>query len=409
MSQDPKARSAGPGEPNPFLDPLAHAQALIRCPSVTPLEGGALDYLQGVLEKAGFRCWRLPFSEPGLAEVDNLYARIGEEGPHVCFAGHTDVVPPGDEAAWTHPPFAARIDGGLLYGRGAADMKGGVACAVAAALRHLCANGGRPRGSISFLITGDEEGVAVNGTRKVVAWMRERGEKPDCCLLGEPTCRDAVGDTIKIGRRGSLSALLTVTGVQGHVAYPHLANNPLRGLVRALASLYADPLDEGSAHFPASNLEVTSVDTGNTAVNVIPARAQARFNVRFNDLHNAGSLERWLRARLDAALDATGLSYSLGFEPISDCFFTSPGAWVETLSECIRDATGIAPAFDTSGGASDGRFLKDLCPVVEFGLRNATIHKVDEQVAIEELTVLTDVYERFLMKYLAAAVRPDLS
>jgi succinyl-diaminopimelate desuccinylase len=385
------------------LDPVAHAQALIRCPSVTPLEGGALDYVQRVLEAAGFRCWRLPFSEPGMAEVDNFYARIGDAGPHVCFAGHTDVVPPGDEAAWTYPPFSARVENGTLHGRGAADMKGGVACAMAAALRHLRASGGVPRGSISFLLTGDEEGVAVNGTRKVVAWLRERGEKPDCCLLGEPTNRAVVGDTIKIGRRGSLSALLTVTGVQGHVAYPHLANNPLRGLVRALAALYADPLDSGTAAFPASNLEVTSIDTDNRATNVIPARTQARFNIRFNDMHSAESLERWIRERLEAVFGPLGLAYSLGFEPVVDCFYTAPGAWVDILAECVREATGVEPALDTSGGASDGRFIKDLCPVVEFGLRNATIHKVDEHVEVAELLTVTDVYERFLKKYFVGA------
>jgi succinyl-diaminopimelate desuccinylase len=359
--------------------------------------------MQRVLEGAGFRCWRLPFSEPGLPEVDNLYARIGDGGPHVCFAGHTDVVPPGDEAAWTYPPFAAVIQDGLLHGRGAADMKGGVACAMAAVLRHLRERGGKPAGTISFLITGDEEGIAVNGTRKVIAWMRENGEQPDCCLLGEPTCRQTMGDTIKIGRRGSFSALLTVSGVQGHVAYPHLANNPLRGLVKALASLYAEPLDEGTAHFPASNLEITSIDTGNKATNVIPAKAQARLNVRYNDLHSAESLERWLRTRLDTTLGADGLSYSLGFDPVVDCFYTPPGAWVNILSECVRETTRVVPELDTSGGASDGRFIKDLCPVVEFGLRNATIHKVNEHAPVVELQALTTVYEGFLKKYFALA------
>lgn len=402
-------RLLDPGLLDPgLLDPMTHAQALIRCPSVTPREAGALDYLQGVLQDAGFRCWRLPFSEPGSETVDNLYARIGATGPHVCFAGHADVVPPGDEAAWTHPPFAAHIADGVLHGRGAADMKGGVACAVAAALRCLAASGGAPRGSISFLITGDEEGPAINGTRKVVAWLRERGESPDCCVLGEPTSRETTGDTLKIGRRGSLSGLLTVSGVQGHAAYPHLANNPLRGLIAALATLCAEPLDQGSAHFPASNLEVTSIDTGNPATNVIPARTQARLNIRFNDLHTAESLERWLRDRLDAALAPRGLAWSLVFEPAAACFYTPPGAWVEILSACARETTGRTPALDTSGGASDGRFIKDLCPVVELGLRNATIHKVDEQVPVADLETLTVVYERFLQKYFAMAPRTDM-
>jgi succinyl-diaminopimelate desuccinylase len=383
-------------------DALTVAQRLIQCESVTPREGGALDYLEGLLTAAGFCCSRLVFSEPGTPDIDNLYARIGQGSPHVCFAGHTDVVPPGDTSAWTYPPFSGQVAEGVLHGRGAADMKGGVAAAVAAALAHLGRAGGAPpQGSISFLITGDEEGPAINGTVKVLDWMRARGEQPDYCILPECTSEGATADTIKIGRRGSLSTILTVRGVQGHVAYPDKARNPLPGLLRVLDALTSRPLDTGTPHFQPSNLEVTSIDTGNPTSNLIPASVSARFNIRFNTEHSAASLKAWIAEQTQAALEATGLSHTLAHEDNAGCFVIEPGAWVEMLVKAVEAETGRRPAFSTAGGTSDARFIKDLCPVVEIGLRNATAHKVDEQVPLAELEQLTRIFERFLARAMA--------
>ena len=375
--------------PSDLLDPLPHAQALIRCPSVTPDQAGALDYMERVLAGAGFTCRRLKFVSPGEPEIDNLYARIGRAGPHLCFAGHVDVVPPGEEAAWRHPPFAAMIEDGVLYGRGAADMKGGIAAMMAAALRWRAAGGGGEAGSLSFLITADEEGRAVNGTRKVVAWMRENGETPDHCILGEPTNETDLGETIKIGRRGSLNGRLTVTGVQGHVAYPYLANNPLTGLVAVLKRYLDEVWDEGSDNFVPSNLEVTSIDTGNPTVNIIPARTSARFNIRFNDRQTKETLRQRLTAIADSVLEPTGLTFLLELDCSGEAFLTEPGGWVAMLAEAIGEVAGRTPELSTSGGTSDARFIKDICPVVEFGLVNRTIHQVNEQVPVTHLRELT--------------------
>lgn len=379
-------------------DVVRIASNLIRCESVTPREGGALDYLEALLTAAGFCCTRLVFSEPGTPDVDNLYARIGTGSPHVCFAGHTDVVPPGDLSAWTYPPFDARIEDGVLYGRGAADMKGGVAAAAGAALSYLGKVDGRPpAGSISFLITGDEEGPAINGTVKVLGWMRDAGEKPDYCILAECTSEEETGDTIKIGRRGSLSARLDVHGVQGHVAYPHKARNPLPPLLRALEALTREKLDEGAEHFQPSNLEITSIDTGNLTTNLIPASATARFNIRFNNRHSVDGLKRWVTEKIDAALRDAGVRHALHFEAApADCFVTEPGEWVERLVRAVEAETGRRPQFSTAGGTSDARFIKDLCPVVEIGLLNRTAHKVDEHVPVADLERLTRIFERFL-------------
>jgi succinyl-diaminopimelate desuccinylase len=378
---------------------LELAQGLIACPSVTPLEGGALDLLARTLEPAGFACERLVFAEDGTEAIDNLYARIGSDTPHLCFAGHTDVVPPGEERLWTHPPFGGQIADGVLYGRGAADMKGAIACFAAAALDYIATQGARFEGSISFLITGDEEGIAVNGTCKVLDWMRAKGERPDHCLVGEPTNATRLGESIKIGRRGSLNGKLTVSGVQGHVAYPHLANNPVKGLIAVLARYYDAPLDFGSAHFSASNFEVTSIDVGNRATNVIPASAEARFNIRFNDRHTAAALEALLREQAAQALAKSGLGFELAFEPANHAFLTEPGPLDALLSQAVREVTGLLPTLATDGGTSDARFIKDLCPVVEFGLTTATIHKVDEQVALADLALLTTIYRRFIELY----------
>ena len=379
-------------------DPVAFAHDLLRCPSVTPIEGGALALLEKTLSEAGFSVHRVTFSEPNADDVENLYARIGTAGPHLVFAGHTDVVPPGDEERWRHPPFAGEIADGVLFGRGAVDMKGAIACELAAALDYLAVNGGKPNGSISFLITGDEEGVAVNGTVKLLQWAAARGEKFDHCILGEPTNPKELGDMVKIGRRGSLNGTLIVTGTAGHVAYPALADNPVRRIVAIMAAVMAEPLDAGSAHFDPSNLEFTSVDVGNKTVNVIPAEARARFNIRFNDCHTQGSLKALIEARAHAA--AQGGHFGIAWEPSNaDVFLTKPGPFVDMVSDAIAEVTGRRPELSTSGGTSDARFIKDYCPVVEFGLVNATMHKIDECVATADLVTLAAVYRRILDRY----------
>ena len=380
-------------------DPVAIARDLVRCRSVTPEDGGALGYLQDVLAKAGFTVHRMTFAEPGTAPIENLYARIGTEKPNLVFAGHTDVVPPGDEAAWRHPPFAGEIAGDKLYGRGAVDMKGGIACFVAAAIDYLAANGGKPkRGSISLLITGDEESVAVNGTVKLLQWAAERGEKFDHCLLGEPSNVETLGDTIKAGRRGSLNGTLIVTGRQGHVAYPDRADNPIRGLVTLIAALQA-PLDDGSAQFAPSNIEFTSIDVGNPTVNLIPGEARARFNIRYNDHHSQTALKMLLdrRAR-DAA--AGRVHYAFEWQPSNaDVFVTKPGPFTDLAAAAIAEVTGRQPKLSTTGGTSDARFIKDYCPVLEFGLVGQTMHSVDECTPVADLVTLTAVYRRIIEKY----------
>jgi succinyl-diaminopimelate desuccinylase len=382
-------------------DPVAIARDLVRCRSVTPEDGGALAYLQSVLAKAGFTVHRMTFAEPGTAPIDNLYARIGTEKPNLVFAGHTDVVPPGDEAAWHHPPFAGEIAGNRLYGRGAVDMKGGIACFVAAAADHLAASGGKPkRGSISLLITGDEESVAVNGTVKLLQWAAERGETFDHCILGEPSNVETLGDTIKAGRRGSLNGTLIVTGRQGHVAYPDRADNPIRGLVTLIAALQA-PLDDGSAQFAPSNLEFTSIDVGNPTVNLIPGEARARFNIRYNDHHSQAALKMLLDRRAhDAA--AGRVHYAFEWQPSNaDVFVTKPGPFTDLAAAAIAEVTGLKPKLSTTGGTSDARFIKDYCPVLEFGLVGQTMHSVDECTAVADLVTLTAVYRRIIEKYFA--------
>src|SRR5215472_8541299 len=379
-------------------DPVAIARELIRCRSVTPDEGGALAYLQGLLSRAGFEVHRAVFAEPGTAPVDNLYARIGTSRPNLLFAGHTDVVPPGNEGAWSHPPFAGVIVGDRLYGRGAVDMKGGIACFAAAALDYLAANGGKPGGSISFLITGDEESVAVNGSIKLLKWAAERGETFDHCILGEPSNVEVVGDTIKAGRRGSLNGTLIVSGRQGHVAYPERADNPIRGLIALMAALQA-PLDEGSAHFAPSHLEFTSVDVGNTTVNLIPGEARARFNIRYNDRHSQTALKTLIERRAQDAA-AGRIRYLFDWQPSNaDVFVTKPGPFTELAVAAIAEVTGCAPRLSTSGGTSDARFIKDYCPVLEFGLVGQTMHQTDESTPVQDLLTLTAIYRRIIEKY----------
>ena len=387
----------------PF-DPAAFLKALIACRSVTPAEGGAQAWIAEVLSDAGFTVERLTFSAPGTPDIDNLFATIGSGAPHLVFAGHTDVVPAGDETRWTHPPFAGETANGLLYGRGAVDMKGGIACFMAAALGKLADGGGLPRGRLSLLITGDEEGPAINGTVKTLAWAREHGHRFDAALVGEPTSRQKLGDTVKVGRRGSLSGTITVTGRQGHAAYPHLADNPLPRLIRVLDRLARLTLDTGNSEFEPSNLELTSVDVGNPAFNVIPAEARARFNVRFNDGWTTQSLEAHLRAEIDAALaDAPGRAkVTLAIEPgASESFLTPSGPLIDSLSQAIGAVAGIFPSPSTGGGTSDARFFKGICPVVEFGLVGDSMHQVDERVPLTDLAQLTAIYRTFLDRYFA--------
>jgi succinyl-diaminopimelate desuccinylase len=380
--------------------PLFLAQSLLRCPSVTPEEGGALAFIEAVLKEAGFEVHRPVFSEPGTPDVENLYARYGSGEPYLLFAGHTDVVPPGDVSRWRHDPFSGEIEGGELYGRGAVDMKGGIACMMAAALDFIRE---RPdfKGSIGFLITGDEEGPAINGTVKLLEWAKGRGERFDHCILGEPTNPNQLGDMIKIGRRGSLTGKIVVEGKQGHVAYPHLAENPIPGMLHLLQGLLAEPLDHGTEHFDASNLEVTTVDVGNPASNVIPAEARATFNIRFNDLWTPRSLEEELSRRLSEAA-GNAVRYRLVMEPTNAvAFITQPNAFVGFIADAIEAKTGWRPKLSTTGGTSDARFIVKYCPVVEFGLVGQTMHQIDERVAVADLDRLTTIYRRVLDSYFA--------
>ncbi len=384
-------------------DPVALTRDLIRCPSVTPAEGGALAFLEKTLSAAGFTVHRMTFSEPGADDVENFYARIGTEAPNLVFAGHTDVVPPGDEKAWSHAPFAGEIANGELYGRGAVDMKGGIGCMVAAVLDHL-ARHGRPKGSISFLITGDEESIAVNGTPKLLTWAAERGETFDHCILGEPSNVNDLGDTIKIGRRGSLNGTLIVTGKQGHVAYPDRAINPIRGLVTLVAALQGEPLDAGNANFQPSHLEFTSLDVGNKTVNLIPGEARARFNIRFNDCHTLDSLKALIENRAAKAALASGGEIKFAFEwqpSNAGVFVTKPGPFTELVVNAISEVVGRKPELSTTGGTSDARFITHHCPVVEFGLVGQTMHAVDERVPIGDLRALTTIYRKIIERYFA--------
>jgi succinyl-diaminopimelate desuccinylase len=386
-----------------LAEPLGLAQALIRRPSVTPKDDGALDVLQRALESLGFACHRLPFSETGTADIDNLYARLGTGAPHFCYAGHTDVVPVGDPKGWTVDPFGAEIIDGHLYGRGAADMKGGIACFVAAVAQFVNARGRDFGGSISLLITGDEETVAINGTRKMLDWLEARGEKLDHCIVGEPTNPLKLGDMMKIGRRGSLVGFLTVLGAQGHTAYPHLADNPIPYLVRMLSALIEKPLDDGSAHFQPSTLEIATVDVGNPATNIIPAKATATFNIRFNDRHSSESLIKQLTATFDRIAggprkDGTS-RYQVAWQRNGESFFFPPGELSGLVSRAVKKVTGREPELSTTGGTSDARFIHRLCPVVEFGLVGQTMHKADERASLADLAQLTEIYRSVLEDY----------
>ena len=384
-------------------DALSIAQDLLRCPSVTPADAGALGVLETRLKDAGFDVHRMTFSEPGTADIDNLYARIGSGAPHIAFAGHTDVVPVGDEAAWTHGPFSGDVKDGFLYGRGAVDMKGGIACSVAATLDFLAAHDGKPPrdGSISFLITGDEEAIAVNGTVKLMQWAAARGEKFDHCVVGEPSNVEEMGDCIKVGRRGSQSGTLIVDGIQGHVAYPHRAANPVPDIASLIVALSSVPLDNGNAHFQASNLEFTSVDVGNAAGNVIPAQARAKFNIRYNDHHTRDSLRALIETRTVKAC-GNRIRAHIEWEPSNaDVFITKPGTFTDLVVAAIEEVTGRKPDLNTGGGTSDARFITHYCPVIEFGLVGPTMHQVDERASIADIEKLTKIYRGVLDRYFA--------
>jgi succinyl-diaminopimelate desuccinylase len=380
-------------------DALSIAQALIRCPSVTPTDAGALGVLESLLKARGFETHRVTFSEAGTPDVDNFYARLGSAAPHITFAGHTDVVPAGDESAWSHGAFSGEVKDGFLHGRGAVDMKGGIACSVAAVLQYLADHGGRPKGSISFLITGDEEAASINGTVKLLKWVADRGEKFDHCVLGEPSNQQVMGDCIKIGRRGSQSGTLVVEGVQGHVAYPHRASNPVPDISRLIVAIGDEPLDGGSAQFQPSNLEFVSVDVGNGAFNVIPGQARATFNIRYNDLHTQASLRELVETRLAKAA-GNRIKARIVWEPSnSDVFLTRPGAFTDLAVAAIEEVTGRKPELSTTGGTSDARFIASYCPVIEFGLLGQTMHQIDERASVKDIEQLTKIYRGILDRY----------
>jgi succinyl-diaminopimelate desuccinylase len=381
-------------------DPVSLAQDLIRCHSVTPEDGGALGVLEKALGALGFRCQRLRFETAGTAPVDNLYARLGTGEPHFCFAGHTDVVPPGDVKAWRFDPFAAEIKDGVLFGRGAADMKSSIAAFVAAAARYVSERG-KPEGSIGLLITGDEEGPSINGTKAMLGWLKEKGERIDHCLVGEPTSTARSGDTIKIGRRGNMQIRLAVKGVQGHTAYPHKALNPIPILSEIVVRLASRPLDAGTPHFEPSTLVFTTFDVGNPATNVSPAEARASCNIRFNDLHTPETLKQHVEQIANNVVHELGGDVAIETTVGGVAFLTTPGPFITLVSDAIARVTNMRPDLSTSGGTSDARFIKDFCPVAEVGLPGGTMHKVDECVPVDEIRKLTDIYAAVLESYFA--------
>ena len=380
----------------PNTDPVALTAALIRCPSVTPVEGGTMAILEELLGNAGFECHRA--DRGGVA---NLFARWGKKGANRSFGfnGHVDVVPVGDLAAWTQDPFGAAVVDGWMFGRGATDMKSGVAAFAAAAVDFV--RDTPPDGAVILAITGDEEGPSVDGTVALLDWMAKQGERMTACLVGEPTCPKTLGDMMKIGRRGSLTAWITAHGVQGHSAYPHRARNPMSALVRLLAALEAEPLDQGTAHFDASTLAITTIDCGNPATNVIPAKGTATVNIRFNDSHSGASLTAWLQEKADAVAAETGVRFDLRVSISGESFLTPPGAFTNLVAKAVQAETGVVPEASTSGGTSDARFVKDHCPVVEFGLVGQTMHQVDERVEVAQIVRLKAIYTRILQDYFA--------
>lgn len=379
------------------IDPISLTQQLIQRPSITPIDAGALDLVEDALKGLGFETHRLRFEEPGADPVDNLYARRGAMGPNFCFAGHTDVVPTGPVERWSAPPFAGLIRDGELWGRGAADMKGAIAAFIAAAARFI--DDGGLSGSISLLITGDEEGPAINGTRKALAWLANRGERIDHCIVGEPSSAAVLGDVIKVGRRGSINCWLTVAGAQGHVAYPDRARNPIHDLTDFLQALLSDPIDTGYTDFPPTSLQVTDVRVGNEASNVIPGEATARFNIRFNPNWTGETMEAWIRARLDDVAARTGARYGLKTIVSGEAFLTTDADFIGLVSNAVAAVTGRRPASSTTGGTSDARFIRAYAPVAELGLVGTTIHQIDERTPTQDIHALSGIYERLLRDY----------
>jgi succinyl-diaminopimelate desuccinylase len=388
-------------------DTIELTRALVRCESVTPREAGALQLLEKTLAAVGFRCERMDFSEKGSDDVANLYARIGQDkdgnGRHFCFAGHSDVVPVGDLSSWTIGPFAAELSGGYLFGRGAADMKGAIAAFTEAASRFVARRGASFGGAISLLITGDEEGPAVNGTVKMLQRLADRGEKIDACVVGEPTSSKRFGDMMKIGRRGSMTVDMTVRGIQGHVAYPERLDNAVHRLSAFIEALVREPIDQGSTHFQPTSLQFTTVDVGNPATNIAPGVAKARFNTRFNDLWTSKTLFAHLKERIDRANERLGgngiVEYQVSVS--GESFYTPPGPLSDLVAGAVRDVAGIECELSTTGGTSDARFIRSYCPVLEFGLVGESMHKVDEKSAIADLKTLARVYETMLDRYFA--------
>ena len=379
------------------INALELSKALIQCPSVTPEDGGSQQVLREALEEIGFTCHSMKFSDADTPDVSNLYARIGNQSPNLCFAGHTDVVPVGDKDAWIDQPFEATVRDGLLYGRGASDMKAAIACFAAAASQFLETREENFKGSLSFLITGDEEGPAINGTQKLLDWITDQGETLDACIVGEPTNPQQLGDMIKIGRRGSLNGYLTVLGTQGHTAYPHLADNPVHRAAAMVTALTATELDQGSDHFQPSTLQVSTMDVGNKATNVIPAKAQVVFNIRFNDLHRAEEIKSWVREKLDSV----GGDYDLEVRVTGESFLTPPGPLSEVLSAAVQEVTGKVPELSTSGGTSDARFIKDYCPVAEFGMVGRTMHQANECIEVADIDALSKIYLKTMDNFFA--------
>lgn len=374
------------------IDPIEFIQKLVQCPSITPVEGGAIALLERTLKDMGFTCHRLKFVEDGTEAVENLYARYGNTEPNFCFAGHTDVVPTGE--GWKYPPFSATIKNGVLYGRGTEDMKGGIGCFVSAVSRFLAENKNF-NGSISFLITGDEEAISINGTKKVLKWLEEQGEKMTVCIVGEPTNDDRIGDVIKIGRRGSINTKLKVFGVQGHVAYPEHSDNPITKLVDILHKLKHTKLDDGNEAFQPSNLEVVSIDVGNPACNITPELAEAKFNIRFNNEHTLDILEKKITEIVKKYSD----NFKLEFDRSGEAFLTKDDNFIGVVKDAIEKTTGIKADLNTAGGTSDARFIKDYCPVLEFGFISKTLHKVDEHIKVDDAYILTDIYHEVLKGY----------
>jgi succinyl-diaminopimelate desuccinylase len=384
-------------------DVIELTRTLVRCESVTPREAGALQLLEQTLAPLGFTCERMDFTEAGTDDVANLYARIGSGGKHFCFAGHSDVVPVGDLSSWTIGPFAAELSGGYLFGRGAADMKGAIAAFTDAAARFLSKRGRDFGGSISLLITGDEEGPAINGTVKMLQRLAGRGETIDACIVGEPTSSKRFGDMMKIGRRGSMTVDLVVRGVQGHVAYPERLDNAVHRLSAIIEALVREPIDKGSTHFQPTSLQFTTVDVGNPATNIAPGTAKARFNTRFNDLWTSKTLFAHLKERIERASEALGgngtVEYSV--QVSGESFYTPPGPLSDLVAGAVRDVAGVETELSTTGGTSDARFIRSYCPVLEFGLVGESMHKVDEKSAVADLKMLARVYETVLDRYFA--------